>query len=376
VPKLLYFVTEDWYFRSHRLPLARAAIEAGFEVVLLTRVGAHRQEIESMGIRVIHLEMRRRSINPLREIATFRSIYSILKVESPDILHLVALKPIIYGGMAGLLAGFGRMVCAVAGLGYVFTSRELKAALIRPIMKMLLSILLARPNVRVIVQNPDDGELLVNSVGVEKVRTVLIRGAGVDPIMFSPPREEPRTIPVVLFASRMIWDKGVAEFVEAAQILRDSGVVARFVLAGGPDPGNPVSVPEAQLKEWNNTGAVEWWGPREDMPEVLSQSTLVCLPSAYGEGVPKILIEAAACGRAIIASDAPGCREIVRHGENGLLVPLKDAAALAEAMGRLLADPELCRRMGERGRDIAVREFSVSQVVGETMAIYRELLTT
>ncbi|WP_333843179.1 glycosyltransferase family 4 protein, partial [Pelomicrobium sp.] len=220
----------------------------------------------------------------------------------------------------------------------------------------------------VIVQNPDDAAA-VRRLGVTPERIRLISGAGVDGELFSP-RPEPDGAPVVMLASRLLWDKGVGEFVEAARRLAGRG---RFVLVGAPDPDNPASVSEADLRGWVSEGVVEWWGAREDMPAVLNQAHIVCLPS-YREGLPKVLLEAMACGRPVIATDAPGCRDCVRDGDNGLLVPIRDAGALAGAIARLLDDPALRRRMGERGRERAVEEFSQERVIAATLAVYREAL--
>jgi glycosyltransferase involved in cell wall biosynthesis len=222
-----------------------------------------------------------------------------------------------------------------------------------------------------ILQNPDDEALLVNSGLVAAKRVRLIRGSGVDIQRFAPTLEAPTT-PVVMLPSRMLWDKGVGEFVEAAHLLRARGCTARFVLVGNGDPDNPASISEDQLKAWHDSGVVESWGHCSDMPATLAQAHIVCLPS-YREGLPKVLLEAAACGKPLIATDAPGCREIVRHGENGLLVPLRDAASLADAIERLLADANLRCTMGQKGRRMVELEFSEAKVAQQTLAVYREL---
>lgn len=370
--KLLFFVTEDWYFCSHRLILAREAKRNGFEVVVATRVTSHGKQIEDEGFKLIPIRMVRRGKNPFKELLALRELVRIYKSERPDIVHLVALKPVVYGGIAARLAGVPRVVAAIAGLGYVFTSRQLKATLLRPVLSTLLRALLNRPNVQVILQNPDDRNLLVTSKVVDQERTVLIRGSGVDVAAFTPTPECPGT-PVVLLASRMLWDKGIAEFVAAAEILRQRAVVARFVLVGDPDLGNPASVPDKQLRAWHEAGVVECWGRRSDMPAVLAQAHVVCLPSAYGEGVPKVLLEAAACGRPIVTTDTPGCREVVLQGENGLLVPARDSLALADALQALIENQSLRRKMGIKGRELAVSEFSVEKVISQTLALYQEL---
>lgn len=371
--KILFLVTEDWYFCSHRLPLAREARRKGFDVVVATRVTSHGKQIEDEGFKLIPIRMARSGKNPLKELLSLLELVRIYKSERPDIVHLVALKPVVYGGIAARLAGVPRVVAAIAGLGYVFTSRQLKARLLRPVLSTLLRALLNRPNVKVILQNPDDRNLLVAAKVVDQERTVLIRGSGVDLAAFAPTPEYPDP-PVVLLASRMLWDKGVEEFVNAAEILRRRGTEARFILVGDPDSGNPASVPEEQLRSWHKAGVVECWGRRSDMPEVLAQAHVVCLPSAYGEGVPKVLLEAAASGRPIVTTDTPGCREVVRQGENGLLVPVRSPVELADALQRLIENPELRQKMGARGREIAVNEFALGKVVSETINLYGELL--
>lgn len=373
MPKLLFFVSEDWYFCSHRLPLARAAVKSGYEVVLLTRVRGCREEIESAGIRIVPLAMRRRSLNPYRELKTLIRICAVFRKEKPDLVHLVALKPVLYGSTMARLARVQCVVSAITGLGYVFSSRKLKALLLRPVLMVLLRVLLNRPRSKVILQNPDDQNLLVGVGAVARERTVLIRGAGVDLRIFSPRPEEPGPL-LVLLASRMLWDKGIGEFVAAAKILHQRHSSVNFVLVGDPDPENPSSVPEEQLIAWREKGLVDWWGRQSDMPDVFRRAHIVCLPTSYGEGVPKVLLEAAACGRPIIATDSPGCREIVRSGDNGLLVPVNDSAALSSAIELLIENPALRRQMGARGRDIVVQEFSVEKVVSETVAVYKELL--
>jgi len=226
---------------------------------------------------------------------------------------------------------------------------------------------------RIIVQNPDDLQRLAKECDVDPNRITLIKGSGVDLKQFYP-SQEPIGVPLVVLASRMLWNKGIGEFVEAASILNKEGVAARFALVGESDDHNPLSIPGSRLKKWHADNRVEWWGYRTDMPSVLAQASVVCLPSYYGEGVPKILIEAAASGRPIVTTDMPGCREIVRDGENGLLVPVRNSRELARALGRLINDAPLRREMGYRGRRIVESEFSVESVVEETIQVYEEML--
>ena len=370
--KLLFLVTEDWYFVSHRLQLARAARDAGAEVLVMTHITKFRPVLEREGFMIIPWQISRRSLNPFRELYVFCQVVRAYKRERPDLVHHVALKPIVYGGLASRLCGRVPSVNAITGLGHVFTSSLRKPRLLRSALSSILRSLFNTNGVRVIFQNHDDLNLLVGEGVVSRKRSLVIRGAGVKADEFLP-RPEPSDVPIVMLASRMLWDKGVGEFVSAASKLRQSSLAARFVLVGRTDPENPSSVKDDQLREWESAGLMEWWGHRNDMAAVIAQSNVVCLPS-YREGLPKVLIEAAACGRAIVATDVPGCREVVRHGDNGLLVPPRNADALAHALATLVKDPALRARMGARGREIAVQEFSDDTVLSQTMLVYRELL--
>ena len=369
---IVYFVTEDWYFCSHRLSLAVAARNAGFIVYVVTRVFSHGDEIRAAGLKLVPVELSRRSKNPATELALIRELTRIYKRLEPDIVHHVALKPVIYGSIAARLANVPHVVNAMAGLGYLYASNNATARLARPLVKTLMRVLLNNTRTRVILQNPDDVALMTDSGTIRPERITLIRGSGVDPDVFRSVPELPGSQTVML-ASRLLWDKGVGEFVEAAEILRAEGYEARFVLVGDGDDANPASIDAATLDAWKRDGSVEFWGRRNDMPDVLARAHVVCLPS-YREGVPKVLIEAASCGRAIVTTDAPGCREIVRHGVNGLLVPIRDAAALADAIRTLLDDPALRARMGKAGREIVKKEFTVEAVVEATLDVYENLL--
>ncbi len=369
MPKLLFVVTEDWYFVSHRLALAVEARRAGFDVAVATREGVHGQVIRDAGLKLIPFALSRRGGNPVMEIARLVRLYHR---ERPDIVHHVALKPVFYGAFAARLAGVSRVVNAVAGLGWLFTSGGLAIRQLRPVIRKVLARLLAAPGCHTIVQNPDDQNLLIGA-GVTQAQLHLIRGAGVDTDIFAP-GDMPQLPVTVVLAARMLWDKGVGEFVSAGMRLHSAGVFARFVLVGEPDAANPASVPLATLKSWNGRNGIEWWGRREDMPEVLKEAHIACLPS-YREGLPKSLLEAAACGLPIVTTDTPGCREVVTDGENGFLVPVKQVDALASALKRLIVDADLRRKMGERSRVLALAEFSQDQVIQQTLAVYREALT-
>ncbi len=370
--KLIFIVTEDWYFYSHRLPLAREAKRRGYSVVVATRVQEHGERILAEGFILLPIGMLRRSKNPLKEFASLLELIQLYRTERPDIVHHVAVKPVVYGSIAARLARVPRIINAIAGMGYVFSSNSIKAKALRPFIKSVLKFLLNRSTTRTIFQNPDDQNMLIQEGIVRRELTTLIRGSGVDPQTYSP-APEPTGIVTIVLASRMLWDKGIGEFVEAARMLKTDRIKARFVLVGDTDDGNFAAVPTAQLDAWSRSGIVEWWGKRDDIPQIFAASHIVCLPSAYGEGVPKVLIEAASCGRPIVTTDAPGCREIVRNNENGLLVPIRDHVALAQALRTLINDSSLRTKMGTRGREIVLEEFTIEKVVGETLSLYQSL---
>jgi glycosyltransferase involved in cell wall biosynthesis len=260
------------------------------------------------------------------------------------------------------------------GMGYVFLSKQLLSRAIRPGIKGAFRLLANAPNSRVILQNPDDVEKWVGWRVLRRDRIVLIRGSGVDTERFHSTPEPPGP-PLVVLPARLLYDKGVAEYVEAARAIKKRGVPARFALVGEGDPGNPASVPPEHVKRWVEEGVIEAFGWKDDMTEVLAQAHVVCLPS-YGEGLPKALLEAAACGRPIVATDVPGCREAVKDGVNGFLVPARESAGLTAALQKLVTDPDLRAQMGARGRELALRELSVDVVAEQTIALYRELLAS
>ncbi len=369
--RLLFLITEDWYFWSHRLDLARAARDAGYDVSVATRVQEHGRRIEAEGIRVLPISLERRSRRPFRELMAIRELAELYRREKPTIVHHVAMKPILYGGVAARAAGVPVVVNAFAGLGSAFISRSWIAAPFRAVLRESLSWALAPSRSTAVFQNEDDRSLFVDGGMISADRTRIIRGAGVNLDVFAP-RPVPGGDPIVLLASRMLRDKGVKEFVEASKVLKSRGIRARFVLVGQSDSHNPTAIPPEQLDRWVTEGLVEWWGHRDNMSDVLPQASIVVLPS-YREGLPKVLLEAAACGRPIVASDVPGCREIVRPDENGLLVPAKESAGLARAIADLLADPSRRASMGIRGRELVEREFSVQAIARQTLDLYREL---
>jgi len=371
-PRLLFLVTEDWYFWSHRLDLARAARDAGFQVSIATRITDHGERIRREGFRLLPVCWARRSRNPLRELGALLQILWLYYRVRPHIVHHVALKPILYGSLAAWLTGLPVVVNAFAGLGYAFTDGDRRRPLLRSVIAAALRAAMRPGRSVALFQHTEDRDQLVQEGIVAAGRTRVIAGSGIDTTAFAP-RPVPAGTPIVLLASRMLWVKGIGDFVAAARRLRASGVPARFVLVGRSDVANPAAIPEAQLLSWANDG-VEWWEHRDDMPAVLGAASIVVLPTYYREGLPKVLLEAAACARPVIATDVPGCRDIVRHGVNGCLVPGRDVPALADAIAALVRDPALRETLGQRGREMVLKEFSLDVIVGQTLAFYRELL--
>jgi glycosyltransferase involved in cell wall biosynthesis len=371
-PRLLFLITEDWYFWSHRLDLARAAAKAGFDVSIATRVTNHGERVQREGFRLFPISLFRRSRNPFVELASVLELVRLYHRERPAIVHHVALKPILYGSLAAWIFGVPVVVNAFAGLGYSFTDETRRGSIVHMGLRKALKILLRLSKSVVIFQNKDDRDLLLEEGVIEIQQTRIIPGSGVDTKNFDVrrPTEEG---PVVMLASRMLWDKGIGEFVEASRRLKQIGVSARYVLVGRCDEHNPAAIEPTQIRRWVQEGLVEWWEHREEMSSTLASATIVVLPS-YREGLPKILLEAAACGKPLIATDVPGCRDIVTHGVNGLLVPVRDSAALASAIDSLLRDSSLRATMGEAGRGVVLRAFSVEKVVGQVVELYGELL--
>jgi len=371
-PRLLFTVGDDGFFVSHRMPIARAARDAGIAVAVACPVTTRGDAIRAEGIRVLPLPLKRGRVSPLADLRTLAALVRLYRAERPDIVHAVALKPVLYGAMAARLARVPAVVGALTGLGYVFSSSDIKARLLRPLVRAGLRWALGGRRSTCIVQNPDD-RAFVAGLGVDRSRIVVIPGSGVDTARFapSPEPEEPLRIAMV---SRLLWDKGVGEFVEAARVARAQRPSLRFTLIGAPDEGNPSAVPLTHLEAWRDEGLIDWQGRRDDIPAVWKESHVAVLPSYYAEGLPKALLEAASSGRPIVAADVPGSREIARDGESALLVPPRDPAALAAAILRLAEDPALRARLGAGGRRLVEREFSEERIAAETLALWRRLL--
>jgi glycosyltransferase involved in cell wall biosynthesis len=375
-PKLLFLVTEDWYFWSHRLPVARAARDAGFEVLVATRMREHGARISAEGFRVCPLVWRRRGDGLLGAGRVIAAIAALYRRERPDIVHHVALKPVLFGGAAmrlafPALASRPAAIAAIAGLGAGLAPGSLLAASAKAMLPRALSW--SMRGARVIVQNPEDGAA-VAELGLDPRRITLIRGSGVDMARFAAqPMPEANPVKVAL-VSRMLRSKGVLDAVAAIRRLRSRGVDVELLLAGPADPDNYDSLDEAALAALAVEPGVRWLGAVEDIPGLWREAAIAVLPSTYGEGVPKALIEAAACARPIVTTDMPGCREIVRAGVTGLLIPRGDVDALADALAALAADPRRRAAMGRAGRALAEREFGEDAVARQTLALYEALL--
>ena len=365
--KFVFVANLSWNFYNYRLPLITALKEAGHEVVLLAPRDGYTSRLTTAGFRTAHVPMSQRGTNPLSEAATLLHIYRFYRLERPDIVHHFTPKAVIYGSLAARAAGVPRIINTITGLGYVFTEDARRDWSLRPLTLQLYRIALA--NTVVLFQSAADMSRLTTLLGGGGKNFKLLAGSPVNLAKFKP-EPEPEGTPVVMMAGRLLREKGVEYFVEGARILRRDAVPARFVLVGKPDEGTRDGLTTPRIRAWADEGVLEWWGWRDDMEVVYPQAHIVCLPTYYAEGVPRSLVEAAACGRAIVATDIPGCRQVVRHGENGLLVPPRDAPRLAEAIGLLLRDPKRREAMGAKGREIAMRDFTSKQHLAEYFAVY------
>jgi glycosyltransferase involved in cell wall biosynthesis len=371
--KLIFLVTEDWYFWSHRLPMARAAQEAGFDVAVATRVAAHGARIEAAGFRLHPLRWRREQLGLWASLSAIVEIYRLYRCERPFVVHHVAHKAALLGGIAALLARVPRIVSFIAGVGYMGTSQSRHARLIGAAARLLWPPLLLRANCRVIVQNDEDRRVIAALRPAAAQRIVVIRGSGIDLDYFSPLPEPPAPPVTAAYVGRMIAIKGIAILVEAQQILWREGIELRLLLVGTPDPANPSSFDAATLQRWSAQPGIVWCGHREDVREIWAAAHIAVLASFGGEGVPKTLLEAAAIGRAIAATDVPGTRDIARQDLNAILVPPGDAPALADALRQLAGDPARRRAYAATGRALVAEGFSEAAVVAATAALYRSL---
>jgi len=371
--KIALFANTAWYLHNHRCSLARLLKEDGMEVTLLSPFDSYVENLVSQGLGWIEIPMQRGGMNVFSELRTVLHCIQVYRKLRPDLVHHFTVKPVFYGSLAARITGVPAVVNSITGLGYLFTHRSPRVKVIRTMLKPITKQAMAHPNQRVIFQHEAD-LTAYHAMGLVRLdHAVIIQSSGVDLVRFQV-QGEPDGIPVIVMAARMLWDKGVGDLVEVARQITMGGMKVRFLLVGEPDPGNPSSIPVEQLQAWHREGVIEWLGHRDEMPDILAQCHIVVLPTRYGEGVPKILIEAGAMGKAVVASNLPGCREVIRHEWNGLLIPAGDTKALSEALLRLIQDPDERKRMGKHGREMVEGSFDEEIVNRKTMGIYSELL--
>ena len=375
--KLLYLITEDWFFCSHFLERALAAKNAGYEIIVCSKKNKNKKHIEEYGIKFQEVNFNRKNINPFYELLVLIKIINIYRKFSPDIVHHIAFKPIIYGSIAARINNIKSVINAPVGMGFAFTSDSIKAFLIRPIIKFLLKLLLSSNRAknkknRVIFENNDDLNYFVKLGAVKVKDTCLIRGAGINIDNDFVVHKRNNRSPIIALVGRMLKDKGIYEFVNAVKILKKENIKAKFLLIGGVDDDYSSSISLEVLKKWHNEELVEWLGFVNNVDEILEKIDILCLPS-YREGLPKALIEGAAKGLPIITTNTVGCKDVVEDGKNGFLVPVKNSIELAKAISILIKDEKLRFKMGCKSFEIASKKFASSIIIEQTMAIYDEL---
>ncbi|MFT7565753.1 MAG: glycosyltransferase involved in cell wall biosynthesis [Pseudoalteromonas distincta] len=367
--RLLFIVNVDWFFISHRLPIALAAIEQGYEVHLACEITNRKDELEALGIVVHPLSISRSGTSLLKELNVIKEVNSVVKAVSPKVIHLVTIKGVIYGGLVTRFKKIKVRVASISGLGFVFIDEGPKARIIRFIVTKLYRLALSSSNCKVIFQNENDKKIFTNYKIINSEQSIIIRGSGIDLGIYKD-QPEPSGEKVVMFLARLLKDKGLVEFCEAATRLKKNGIKAKFVLVGDIDLHNPNSITQVELNSFTSSGCIEHWGYSQNVPEIIAKSHIMVLPS-YREGLPKSLIEAAACGRAVITTDVPGCRDAIKPNETGLLVKAKSSDDLAKAILKLLSDDSLRITFGKAGRQLAEGSFNIDDVVATHMVIYR-----
>ena len=371
--KVLFLVPDDATFLIQRLVMAQGIQKAGYDVHVASEDTGVSKKIRELGFTFHQLDLNRGGINPLADLIPFIKLVIFLSNQRPDILQCVSIKPVLYGATAGSIVGIKRIVCLVNGLGYAFDGKGFKGKAIKIIASNLYKNALAIPGIRVIFQNPDDQSYFVENNFVEKSKTILIRGSGVDMQKFKPTPSPQNEVPIVLFVGRLLWNKGVRELVEASKQLKQE-IKFRLIVVGSPDERNPEAVPVNYLKELHSLGIIEWVGRQTDMPNFYRQADIICLPTQYKEGLPLTLLEAASIGRPLIATDVPGCREIVRNGENGYLVQPKEVESLRKVLKILINDAELRDKYGKKSSEIVQNEFSSEIIQKQLIEVYETLL--
>ena len=370
--KILLVTNVPEFFLSHRLPVALAAKKSGYEVHVATAYGPEVDKIQAQGFTHHIVPFSRSGQKPLNELVTLLRLIAVFRKIKPSLVHLITIKPVVYGGIAARIAGVRSVVCAVSGLGTVFLAETKLAQFRKWFVSSLYQSAFKHKQLAVIFQNPDDRDTLVAMKVLRSEQVRMIRGSGVNLEQY-PFVPEPDTKPVVVMAARLLRDKGVFEFVEAARILVKRGVDVQMRLIGSPDPGNLTSVTQQHLALWAAENHIELLGYRTDIAKQYAAANIVCLPS-YREGLPKGLVEAAACGRVVVTTNVPGCRDAISPNETGLLVPVKDAVALADAIQKLVESPGLRKKMGIAGRALAEEAYAIEKIVAQHMEIYQEML--
>ncbi len=371
---LLFLATEDWFFVSHRMTLARAARDAGYRVVVATRVAAHGAAIEAEGFRLVPIRLRRGLRNPLADALAILDLVGVYRRERPDLVHHLSLKPVVFGSIAARLARVPAVVNALTGLGLLYSEASGASRWLRGPVSAALRLISAGRRTWTLVQNADDlATLSAAGIGTDE-RRVLIRGSGVDIRRFTP-SPEPAGVPVAAMVARLVGLKGVTDLVEAARILKARGTALRIALVGSPDPDNPTAIGRTEIERWVEDGLVEWWGQRSDIPAVWAEAHVAVQPSRGGEGIPKSLLEAGACARPLVTTDVPGCRELVSDGVDGLVVPPRNPDALADALEALATDAALRRRLGRAARAMVESQHADTAVAAATLALYRRALS-
>jgi glycosyltransferase involved in cell wall biosynthesis len=369
--KIVLFANTDWFLHNFCSSLTEALIKKGAAVRLYSTSGEYSRQLSDSGFDWQPMKMSQHGINPLVELAALVRIIKAYKQARPDLVQQYTVKCVLYGTLAARLLKIPNIVNIIPGLGFIFTDPSIKARFLRPIVSLLYRLVL-QPSM-VVFLNPDDKEYFLDHRLIHPSQAVVISSTGVDVNRFSALPEPVEGPPVVVLPGRMLWAKGIQEFVKAADILHRQGLPVRFALVGSTDPGNPASIPEEQLTVWERSGAVEWWRFRGDMTEVYRQALIVCVPSLGREGVPATLLEGAASQRALIATNIPGCREVVLDGETGLLIEPGNAAALADAVRRLILDPKLRKKLAANGRQRVEALFTNETVVRQTLALHERL---
>jgi glycosyltransferase involved in cell wall biosynthesis len=371
--KILYIGNHAGFFVSHRLPIACAAKAAGYDVHIATPRSKHVPRLIESGLTWHRLRLSRSGMNPFAELATLHDLYRLYRRLRPDLVDHVSSKPVIYGTIAARLAGVPAVVNQISGLGHVFAAGTSRS--VRALVSAGYRLALRHPNMRIFVESRDHRELFTTQRHwVDDSQCLIGPVGGVDVEAYRPHPPRVGEI-VVLYASRMLYTKGVVEFVNAARVVKATGLAVRFLLVGEPDPDNRGSIPLAVLRRWHEQGLIEYQGRTENMPAVFAEADMLCLPTYYGEGVPKVLMEAGACALPVVTTDWPGCRDIVEDGVNGMLVPIRDTAALARAIIRLASDRVLREAMGSRGRERVLANYATSDAVANTLEVYQELMT-